>query len=74
MKALQFNTSEDEVKRMMEELSTNLNGFISLEEFANFCKGGGDTAGVAGDDGSMTGLKDTFELYDQDKNGLISHT
>ncbi|KAI7980693.1 hypothetical protein LOK49_Contig119G00010 [Camellia lanceoleosa] len=33
MKALQSNTSEDEVKRMMTELNTSLNGFISLEEF-----------------------------------------
>ncbi|KAL7255140.1 hypothetical protein ACSBR1_009329 [Camellia fascicularis] len=33
MKALQSNTSEDEVKRMMEELDTDLNGFISLKEF-----------------------------------------
>ncbi|KAL7160812.1 hypothetical protein ACSBR2_041455 [Camellia fascicularis] len=72
MKALQPNISEDEVKQMMEELDTDLDGFISLEEFASFCKGGGDTAGSAGDDGGMVGLKDAFELYDQDKNGVIS--
>ncbi|KAI7997934.1 putative calcium-binding protein CML27 [Camellia lanceoleosa] len=28
--------------------------------------------GVAGDDDSLEELKDAFELYDQDKNGLIS--
>ncbi|GMQ11496.1 hypothetical protein CsSME_00054120 [Camellia sinensis var. sinensis] len=72
MKALQSNISEDEVKQMMEELDTDLDGFISLEEFASFCKGGGDIAGSAGDDGGMVGLKDAFELYDQDKNGVIS--
>ncbi|THG00698.1 hypothetical protein TEA_025446 [Camellia sinensis var. sinensis] len=33
MKALQSNTSEDEVKRMIEELNTDLNGFINLKEF-----------------------------------------
>ncbi|GMP34579.1 hypothetical protein CsSME_00007392 [Camellia sinensis var. sinensis] len=33
MKALQSNTSEDEVKRMMEQLNTDLNGFINLKEF-----------------------------------------
>ncbi|KAI8007397.1 hypothetical protein LOK49_LG07G00179 [Camellia lanceoleosa] len=64
MKALQSNTSENEVKQMMEELNTDLDGLISLEEFANFCKGGGDIAGAAGDNGVMSGLKDTFELYD----------
>ncbi|KAL7183576.1 hypothetical protein ACSBR2_025885 [Camellia fascicularis] len=63
MKALQSNTSEDEVKRMMEELDTDLDGLISLEEFASFCKGGGDTTGVVGDNGGMAGLKDTFELH-----------
>ncbi|XP_028059507.1 calcium-binding allergen Ole e 8-like [Camellia sinensis] len=72
MKALQSNTSEDEVKRMMEELDIDLDGFISLEEFANFYKGRSDTVGAAGDNGNMAGLKDAFELYNQDKNGVIS--
>ncbi|KAL7165691.1 hypothetical protein ACSBR2_036550 [Camellia fascicularis] len=37
MKALQSNTPKDEVKWMMKELDTDLNGFISLKEFASFC-------------------------------------
>ncbi|XP_028067494.1 calcium-binding allergen Ole e 8-like [Camellia sinensis] len=72
MKALQSNTSEDEVRQMMEELDADLDGFISLEEFASFCKGRDDTAGATGDNGGLAGLKDAFELYDQDKNRVIS--
>ncbi|CAL5337938.1 unnamed protein product [Camellia sinensis] len=73
MKALQSNTSKDEVKRMMEELDTDLNDFISLKEFTSFCKGGSNTVEVARDDVGMARLKDAFELYDQDKNGVISY-
>ncbi|KAL7251890.1 hypothetical protein ACSBR1_013691 [Camellia fascicularis] len=51
MKAFQSNTSKDEVKRIMEELDIDLDDFISLKEFASFCKGSDDTAGVARDDG-----------------------
>ncbi|KAI7997021.1 hypothetical protein LOK49_LG10G01998 [Camellia lanceoleosa] len=64
MKALQSNTSENEMKRMMEELDTDLDGFISLEELASFYKGGNDTVEAVGDDGGMAGLKDAFKLYD----------
>ncbi|KAL7186014.1 hypothetical protein ACSBR2_027882 [Camellia fascicularis] len=40
MKAIQSNTSEDEVKRMMEKLDTGFDGFINLEEF-QFLQGRG---------------------------------
>ncbi|KAL7181097.1 hypothetical protein ACSBR1_040038 [Camellia fascicularis] len=60
MKALQSNTSEDKVKWMMEKLDIDLDGFISLEEFASFCKGGGDIAEAIEDDGGMAGLKNAF--------------
>ncbi|KAL7169869.1 hypothetical protein ACSBR2_034834 [Camellia fascicularis] len=72
MKALQSNTSENEVKRMMEELDTDIDCFISLEELASFCKGGDDTVEAVRDDDGTAGLKDAFKLYDQDKNGVIS--
>ncbi|KAL2320531.1 hypothetical protein Fmac_029500 [Flemingia macrophylla] len=42
-----------------------LDGFINLSEFAAFCRF--DTV-----DGGDTELRDTFNLYDQDNNGLIS--
>ncbi|KAL7251630.1 hypothetical protein ACSBR1_013471 [Camellia fascicularis] len=39
MKALQSNTSKDEVKRMIEELDTDLDSFINLEEFRQILQG-----------------------------------
>ncbi|XP_047333197.1 calcium-binding allergen Ole e 8-like [Impatiens glandulifera] len=66
MKALGSYTSDDEVKRMMEEIDTDHDGFINLNEFTKFCDNG--------DDGGLEDLKEAFELYDQDKNGLISST
>lgn len=69
MKALGSNTSPEEVSRMMVEIDTDRDGFINLEEFAGFCKSGeGDPNG----DGGVQELKEAFELYDINKNGLIS--
>uniref|UniRef100_A0A5B6YVB5 Putative calcium-binding allergen Ole e 8-like n=1 Tax=Davidia involucrata TaxID=16924 RepID=A0A5B6YVB5_DAVIN len=68
LKALGSYTSMEEVSCMMEEIDTDKDGFINLEEFSNFCKGnsGGE------DDGGVRELREAFDLYDQDKNGLIS--
>uniref|UniRef100_A0A5B7BIF9 Putative calcium-binding allergen Ole e 8 n=1 Tax=Davidia involucrata TaxID=16924 RepID=A0A5B7BIF9_DAVIN len=68
MKALGSNTSPAEVSCMMEEIDADKDGFINLEEFSNFCKGSSSLGG----DGGVQELRDAFELYDQDKNGLIS--
>ncbi|KAJ9540258.1 hypothetical protein OSB04_026764 [Centaurea solstitialis] len=54
----------------MADIDTDSDGFISLEEFAGFCKG--SSGGGDGDDGGMKELRDAFELYDLNKNGLIS--
>lgn len=75
IRALGSDTSSDEVKRMMEEIDTDKDGFISLQEFAAFCKGdsiyGGADASGAGDFGAKE-LRDAFDLYDQDHDGVIS--
>ncbi|XP_024990320.1 calcium-binding allergen Ole e 8-like [Cynara cardunculus var. scolymus] len=68
MKALGSNTSLDEVNRIMADIDTDCDGFISLEEFAGFCKGKSGEE----DDGGMKELQDAFDLYDLNKNGLIS--
>ena len=58
-------TTSEEVKRMMEALDQNGDGFIDLKEFADFhCTEPGK------DDSNE--LRDAFDLYDLDKNGLIS--
>uniref|UniRef100_A0A2N9EQ98 EF-hand domain-containing protein n=1 Tax=Fagus sylvatica TaxID=28930 RepID=A0A2N9EQ98_FAGSY len=67
--ALGSKTTSDEVKRIMSEIDKDGNGFISLEEFAEFHLGG---PSVDGSQGSTKELRDAFDLYDLDKNGLIS--
>ncbi|KAK6921306.1 EF-hand domain [Dillenia turbinata] len=71
LEALGFTVSQEELSRMMEELDTDRNGSISLEEFAEFCKGDVADDGL-GSDGGNQELKDAFDTYDHDKNGLIS--
>ncbi|KAM5570428.1 putative calcium-binding protein CML27 [Rosa sericea] len=63
LKALGSNVPEDELQRVMVDLDTDRDGFICIDEFNAFW--------VAGDGGSSE-LKDAFDLYDQDHNGLIS--
>ncbi|KAM7471086.1 hypothetical protein LguiA_009269 [Lonicera macranthoides] len=67
LKSLGSDTSVDEVNRMMDEMDTDRDGFINLEEFTGFCK-----AGSAYGDGGETELKEAFHLYDQDNDGKIS--
>ncbi|XP_058195648.1 probable calcium-binding protein CML18 [Rhododendron vialii] len=71
MKALGSGSStDDDVKKMMDEIDTDRDGFISLDEFADFWSKGSATAFGSG--AASAELKEAFELYDQDKNGLIS--
>lgn len=76
LKALGSDSSPDEVRRMMDDLDTDHDGFINLAEFATFCKDSAAAAAGGGesspDDGGVRELRDAFELYDKDKNGLIS--
>ncbi|XP_050378663.1 probable calcium-binding protein CML27 [Argentina anserina] len=65
LKALGSNVPEDELERVMVDLDTDHDGFICLDEFNAFWVAGSP-------DGSSAGLKDAFDLYDQDRNGLIS--
>ncbi|CAK8534250.1 unnamed protein product [Lathyrus sativus] len=56
---------EDELRRVMEDLTTDREGCINLSEFSAVCRS--DTS-----DGGGSALRDAFDLYDRDKNGLIS--
>ncbi|CAJ2661594.1 putative calcium-binding protein CML27-like [Trifolium pratense] len=55
----------EELRRVMEDLSADREGFINLSEFATFCRSGSS-------EGGDSELRDAFDLYDKDKNGLIS--
>jgi calcium-binding protein CML len=60
-------TTSDEVKRMKERIDQNGNGYIDLKEFADFhCTHVGDAARKDDE------LHDAIDLYDLDKDGLIS--
>lgn len=60
-------TTSDEVKRMKERIDQNGNGYIDLKEFADFhCTHIGDAARKDDE------LHDAIDLYDLDKDGLIS--
>ncbi|WCJ25245.1 Calcium-binding EF-hand family protein [Euphorbia peplus] len=64
--------SIEEVQCMMHEFDKDGDGYIDLDEFVEFIQGfegGSDTK-----TGGNKELKDAFDLYDIDKNGLISAT
>ncbi|GER48636.1 calcium binding protein [Striga asiatica] len=65
--ALGSDTSPEEVARMMQEIDTDKDGHINLQEFAAFCSGDADPHRSAEKE-----LREAFELYDQDHDGRIS--
>ncbi|KAL2342346.1 hypothetical protein Fmac_003631 [Flemingia macrophylla] len=67
LRTLGSGVPPEDLQGVMDDLDTDHDGFINFSEFAAFCRS--DTA-----DGGDTELRDAFNLYDQDKNGLISAT
>lgn len=66
IKTLGATPSAEEITRMMEEIDADKDGFISLDEFTKFC-----SAGSANGEGD---LREAFDMYDINRNGLISST
>ncbi|XP_022756356.1 probable calcium-binding protein CML27 [Durio zibethinus] len=58
--------TEGELKCVMEDIDTDKDGFINLSEFCSLCRLSSDAVTAASE------LRDAFDLYTQDKNGLIS--
>lgn len=71
LRSLGSDTSKDEVSRMMSEMDKDGDGFIDLNEFADFHRGSEEIVNASGN-GVNRELRETFEMYDKDKNGLIS--
>lgn len=67
LNALGSQTTSDEVSCIMSEIDKDGDGFISLAEFAKFYMDGSTTL-----ESSTKELRGAFDLYDLDKNGLIS--
>ncbi|XP_038679534.1 probable calcium-binding protein CML26 [Tripterygium wilfordii] len=63
MKVMGSSYSPGELERVMEDIDSDKDGFISLPEFAHLCRTTSN---------SSQELLDAFDLYDKDKNGLIS--
>lgn len=61
-------TTSKEIKSTMAEIDKNGDGYIDLKEFADFHHSRGQTLADSKE------LRDAFDLYDLDKNGLISVT
>ncbi|EEF29920.1 calcium-binding protein CML24 [Ricinus communis] len=68
---LDVKVSLQEVELMMQQYDKNDDGYIDLEEFADLYKHIGLDGGGTSQE---TDLKDAFDMYDIDKNGLISAT
>ncbi|KAG5535406.1 hypothetical protein RHGRI_023238 [Rhododendron griersonianum] len=67
LRALGTETSAEEVGRAMAEIDKDGDGFIDLREFTEFHGNGATSSPDANKE-----LRDAFDLYDKDGNGLIS--
>ncbi|GLU10681.1 hypothetical protein SLE2022_274670 [Rubroshorea leprosula] len=68
--ALEFSSSSEEVKRVMSELDTDGDGSVDLDEFIAFHTQSSGSSSSSADNSKE--LKEAFDTYDLDKNGLIS--
>ncbi|KAE8662266.1 putative calcium-binding protein CML26 [Hibiscus syriacus] len=66
--AMGSNYSEDELRRVMDDIDNDKDGYINFSEFSTFWTSSSD-AGTA-----VSELKEAFDMYDVNGNGLISAT
>ncbi|KAK6927863.1 EF-hand domain [Dillenia turbinata] len=70
LRSLGSDAPPDEINRIMSEIDTDGDGYIDINEFADFYSGSADEDGSVGADSKE--LREAFDTYDRDKNGLIS--
>lgn len=68
LKAMGSDYSEEELKRVMEDIDSDQDGYINFSEFSTFWSASSNSANAASE------LREAFDLYDQNRNGLISAT
>ncbi|CAN8235034.1 unnamed protein product [Cochlearia groenlandica] len=61
-KSMGTNYTETELNQVLDEIDIDRDGYINQEEFAAICHSSSTAAEI----------REAFDLYDQDKNGLIS--
>lgn len=71
LNALGTVTPEEELKIVMKEIDKDGDGYIDLNEFIEFQRGGCSLEGDHAVDDEKE-LREAFNLYDQNKNGKIS--
>ncbi|KAH7847429.1 hypothetical protein Vadar_025930 [Vaccinium darrowii] len=64
--------SSEDIKEAVTEIDKDGDGAIDLHEFADFQRATAAPGGGGGGRGSGKETSDAFEIYDRDKNGLIS--
>ncbi|GAA0185714.1 calmodulin-related [Lithospermum erythrorhizon] len=66
LKALGSTSSPEDISLMMQEIDIDKDGYINLKEFSSFIKP------KESSDGGINELKEAFDMYDENHNGLIS--
>ncbi|KAK1423104.1 hypothetical protein QVD17_18399 [Tagetes erecta] len=69
MKAIGSDTSDEQLNQMMKTIDADCDGYINFNEFVGFFK-----QNAADEDEQMKELHEAFQMYDLNKNGLISAT
>ncbi|CAI0542800.1 unnamed protein product [Linum tenue] len=69
LKNIRISVTEAEAEEMVAKVDSNGDGLIDFEEFKILCRtmGGADSGGFGGDE-----LRDAFEVFDRDRDGLIT--
>ncbi|XP_050369232.1 probable calcium-binding protein CML11 [Argentina anserina] len=77
LKNIRVFMSDEEVEEMVKKVDINRDGLIDFSEFCLLCQGqsimnGGEAGSEASDVDQEEELKEAFDVFDKDKDGLIS--
>lgn len=72
LKNLRIFMTDKEVEEMFMKLDSNGDGLIDLDEFFLLCDNPMNNFGKEEDEEEQENLKEAFDVFDKDKDGLIS--